>query len=784
MKGSLDVLVRDTRQLILQRVADLADRHGLYELRASFLQLTNAPVAEETSTWMRALGRKRIRDARGKPESKHVQLPQNQVAAPSPALFAGRDSISKVIGQDLEDDARDVGAFEDKSGVGGSGASGSSGVGGSGLLGAPLGKQPGFDHFAVGSPRPAGAVPLLQGGGFEALVEAAPGDAAPIAATDGPPSQSSARPRVEPQRVSMGLAEHEAPRRALKDRTLAKSSRYLLWVEISPRAVPGSLSEVAPLTELQEGDVIDVIAFPFRGQLALEGPRHGRVKLLAAGNQVLQAAWTGVPEEPGRPTLFFALQTPAKAGRFGMRCNLYCRGVLLQSHLVRVEVTARARKQAHALDRELDYNLSESLDTSRLPPESACRVSWFLNDDGDGTHSFRFVSSKAGVPEHVGDAHVDGVQLQEMVQYAREALRWAAWGTKQPWTPGLPCRFADRFERDALKPVLIELAMRGANLWMEIAAQFAFVGDTYDSLRELMRTPGQVQIALKKSIGSVIPMALIYDYPLDAAVPPAEAKVCETAFDAIAAGRPLVDEPCFNGACPHYGADDVVCPGGFWGFRHDLGLPLHLPKGQVAAVIPRGDGVRAFAPISTDQAFVMRDPHLAQLTAQLKMPLEILRDRDACLDRLKEARQLVYFYCHGGLTAARTPYLQVGALGSRNIVAQSLVNARISWRGALRPLVILNGCHTTAASPDEMFSMLTAFATHCNAAGVIGTEITNFELIAGIFGSELLRNFLGSNDKDRQLGRAVRLGRLALLAKGNPLGLMYIPFALPSLQLE
>lgn len=597
----------------------------------------------------------------------------------------------------------------------------------------------------------------------------------------GPPAQTSPpppRPLVEPQRVSLGFVTPEAPDAyLLKRQMLAAARRYLLWVEIAPELAAHSLAGDEPMHGLRQDDALDVIVFPFPDQLALEGERHGRIQIRAGGNLVVTPAFKA-SGAAAASTLYFPVRTPDHLGRFALRVHVYCRGVLLQSHLVTVEVGEPGDTRSDAQTRKIDYNLSARLDAGLITPDTDCRASLFINDDGRGTHSFRFVSSKAGIPERVGDAHVEGAQLTKMVQLARKALRWSAWGTEEPWTSANPCKFADKLDREKLIPALEGMARRGAQLYMQISEQFSFM-DSDDPLREHMRAPGRVQIALKESPDAILPIALIYDYPLDSGLK--KLSICEAALAAIADAKPLADEACFQGRCPSYDKNSVVCPGGFWGFRHDLGLPLHLKKGEAAVTIPRGSGVRAFAPISNDAAFTMRDAHLKVLAGFFPGSLEILKSRDACLSRLKEARQLVYFYCHGGITESdKVPFLEVGDDGSDPINAQTLFNENIKWPEPLRPLVILNGCHTTATSAEEIFSMLTAFASSCNAAGIIGTEITNFELIAGVFGEELLRRFL----KGEQLGRCVRLARLELLRRGNPLGLIYIPFALPSLHLE
>jgi hypothetical protein len=63
---------------------------------------------------------------------------------------------------------------------------------------------------------------------------------------------------------------------------------------------------------------------------------------------------------------------------------------------------------------------------------------------------------------------------------------------------------------------------------------------------------------------------------------------------------------------------------------------------------------------------------------------------------------------------------------------------------------------------------------------VIGTEITVFEEFASVFAERFLERF--STDL-KPLGDAVRLARIDLLAMGNPLGLVYIPFGLATLRL-
>jgi hypothetical protein len=591
--------------------------------------------------------------------------------------------------------------------------------------------------------------------------------------------KASAGDRVAPQFVNLGFAVPDAAGTPLVDRTLGAGEWYVFWVEIQPHLIAGSAGGAAALADLHDGDTLDVILFGFPRQLRIGPARHGRVQIRAGGNRVVQPAWPETPDALKTTRLCFAVRTPWTFGRAALRCNIYHRGILLQSHLVTVAVTWSGRDRPGAVSRVCDYNLSTSLDTHRLGSGTEHRLSILVNDDGHGTHSFRFVASNAGVPELIHDGHLDGTLLAEAVRYARKALQWVAWGAEEDWdSTRHTYRFTTSPDRPVLEAAYKLLAVRGANLWGQIITQFGFLGPEARALRETMRRPGRVQIALKMSPDAVVPMAMVYDYPLDPARK--NLTLCEISSAAIAAGTPLENEPCFLGNCPHYEDDRVVCAGGFWGFRHELGLPIHLPRGEVATTIARGAAARGFAPISTDPSFVQRSAHMAALAALATDWLEVIDDRDTCVQRLVgEPRPLIYFYCHGGLTKQRTPFLEVGAPGSDMITAQTFIDKFLHWSEPTRPLVILNGCHTTATSPEAMFSLLAALAWHANAAGVIGTEITNFEPIAVQVGTELVSRFLAGEE----VGRAVKLARLRLLCHGNPLGLMYIPFALPTLHL-
>jgi hypothetical protein len=89
-------------------------------------------------------------------------------------------------------------------------------------------------------------------------------------------------------------------------------------------------------------------------------------------------------------------------------------------------------------------------------------------------------------------------------------------------------------------------------------------------------------------------------------------------------------------------------------------------------------------------------------------------------------------------------------------------------------------------NPEVTLDFVSSFVQTSGAAGVIGTEITIFEPLAVRFAEECFKRFIGAapHKEKMPIGKAVRGARLALLRDGNPLGLVYIPYAVASLRLQ
>jgi hypothetical protein len=137
--------------------------------------------------------------------------------------------------------------------------------------------------------------------------------------------------------------------------------------------------------------------------------------------------------------------------------------------------------------------------------------------------------------------------------------------------------------------------------------------------------------------------------------------------------------------------------------------------------------------VSTDPDLVERIPHelaLQQLMAGVGW--NYADTRAGTLQLLKTTHaHLIYFYCHGGVQNDII-FILVGHQ-EKGISRGNIRVKKIRWEEP-RPVVFINGCHTTAVRPEMALDFVSALSrTRRRAAGVIGTEITIFEHLARRF---------------------------------------------------
>ena len=595
-------------------------------------------------------------------------------------------------------------------------------------------------------------------------------------------ASGSARPHVPhaERKINTGFANiYDAANPSDKDLPLATERDYYFWLEIGA-AVKGAIDTKKvqlDVTNLSAGAIFQVVLFGFPDGLILpEEPAIGELILKESGAIGVQTAVASpaVGQDLLGRRLFFPITTPASDGEYLLRCNIYYQQILLQSHLVTAHVAEDPEPRKDALSTTADFIISHSLNVAERQPHS---FSVLLNDNGNGTHGFRFF----GEGNLANDVTLDAGELQDMIDQARGALRMAAWGSEAEYT-NEEYRYADGPDIGRLKTDLFRCAIRGYRFYDVFINRMAGGGRKSREWRQTMRQAGTIQFASKQSARLVLPTAMIYDYPLDTGLNASQFKLCPTFEKALKEKTPLAQTACFQGNCPSAGQDDTICPSGFWGYRHAIGMPVTIPHAADApTTLKATGGVELAMAVSTDPAFAGRTEHeqaLKKLLPDLKF--HYAAERPETIKMMQErSPHVLYFFCHGRL-ANGVPSIEVGPPKTRGISRDNLRNDDIFWEET-RPLIFINGCHTTALEPKSAIDLVSGFLDTAEAAGVIGTEITNFVPVARIFAEECLRQFL----VERQpIGQAIRLARLAVLQQANPLGLMYVPYVMADLRIE
>lgn len=584
--------------------------------------------------------------------------------------------------------------------------------------------------------------------------------------------------------VNVGFAPQNQPDTPLKtNMPLISGQRYFFWLEVGAlikESLEAGQPTTLPTEYLPQEAVLKVVLFPFKGELEVEkNATVGELKLHEDGSatvarQPLPLEKSSISADLLERRLFFPIRT-SKTGIQHLRCNIYCEQVLVQSRLITARVSRQKQKTMNALRSAVDYTLTHSIDPAHLAGLGAHQLSLMLNGNGDGTADLRFFGEK----EFTGNASFDEGEMQDLITQGREALRKASWGDKNPWTEGKPYRYEQPASFDQLRKDLAMLARKGYAFYSHVIDKFTGGAKQSDDLAVLMRKPGRVQIALKESARHFIPSALIYDYPLDNGLADDDYKICPAFQKAFKSNTALEDADCFKGLCPSIEDDSAICPSGFWGFRHYLGMPLSLNNGTDATPEIAWQGSPHLTMAVATGLELREIHHTALLALKAGLNWDYTEDRDKTLALMKQATShLVYFYCHGGLDG-NEPYIRVGPGNGPRLTEAVLRSKRIQWNQP-RPLVFINGCHTTALEPEQALEFVSSFVTLANAAGVIGTEITVFEPLAKAFAESFMRFFIVGN---KSVGESIRSARLALLKAGNPLGLVYLPFVIGTLRM-
>ncbi|GLH99804.1 hypothetical protein [Phytohabitans aurantiacus] len=236
---------------------------------------------------------------------------------------------------------------------------------------------------------------------------------------------------------------------------------------------------------------------------------------------------------------------------------------------------------------------------------------------------------------------------------------------------------------------------------------------------------------------------------------------------------------------PLYIESTVVCARRFWGFRHQIELPVQQVTTTGATIPEAARDLRGSPMLQMVVGMNAGLPNAAKHLDWLKKTVtttsrmaEIVAeayDADDVKDSLKAVDlDIVYLYCHadGGVgTGIEPPILRFQMEGDDERSLQAADLHADAWLH--RPLIVLNGCRTAAFRPDALSPFLRKLVQDRMAGALLGTEISVWEQLATEVGAKFLHAFLDG----QTAGAALLKIRQDLLARRNPLGLAYTLYA-------
>ena len=474
-----------------------------------------------------------------------------------------------------------------------------------------------------------------------------------------------------------------------------------------------------------------------------------------------------LPPQGPSPMIRFRVRTPSETGKAQLRAAVYFQTNLLQSIRVTAEIAPGDSPADGTNSAEVEYCICGTMRNLEMYQPRA--LSLLLNESRDGTHTFAIVGSQ--IRENF--TFTEGEMRGSLLEARKTLLAICADFDKS----GNPSRYRYDSTTNAGSPAQFKedvkkLAYAGRDLYTVFVTNKnqAFA----QGLRRALALRSEIQIASTRSAKYVFPWGLVYDKLL---VEDQSNAVCDRFLSDVA--RSDGDFFCLTSGCPNVDDYNVICPSGFWGYRHIVEQPPSVaedektPGRDLPMCIDLHGDPTVIMGVSLELEFP--DAHYRQLSGVGTYRIELARDKGSIVKALlsKPARNLVYFYCHGGSENGKA-FLGIG--NKQRLLTGDLIGCGLSWPES-HPLVFINGCRTAELSPDDLLTFITTFA-YCQAAGVIGAEITIPESLAREFATNFFTAMLQPNVS---VGEVIRRERLSLLKKYNLLGLAYTPFCHSSL---
>jgi HEAT repeat protein len=288
----------------------------------------------------------------------------------------------------------------------------------------------------------------------------------------------------------------------------------------------------------------------------------------------------------------------------------------------------------------------------------------------------------------------------------------------------------------------------------------------------MLGAPSRVQVCIASG-GQILPFPwqLVYDIPCTGGPP--KFQDCPT-LDAWLNGS-LTEIP---DTCPHAHSRNTLCPFGFWGFAYELAAPPSSNEhNRTLTISSRDRAAQTIAVLNRTLDPRLMNKHLDDLRELFRITEvdHLTSLEDALYD---DDPDIVYFYCHGRRRPfgrqTWKPVLEIGR--GEEIVPEDLAAWAVTWPAEHwkdpRPLVVLNGCHTSEVTPEMLMDWITLFE-EVRAAGSIGTEVALTQSVA----TEAMQRFLAKFANGNSAAASLRAMRWNLLRTGNVMGLAYTLYA-------
>jgi hypothetical protein len=517
----------------------------------------------------------------------------------------------------------------------------------------------------------------------------------------------------------------------------------------------------------------------------------------------VQRLW--LPRQGVSEPMYFAV-VPRKPGACRLRFSLYYEQNVIQSFRVAAVVSGHGKKRAKRLAAALnianrkqwrdlvwlpvmEFSLASSIDSFATQVEKPRPRALSIVANKWGTESVISVKGASGFGVNLsGRLPLEVKDLRDLLHeiFGLNADRYPFNSSTNEGDPR------------QLESMLRALADQGSKLFAEL-----FDGCDWKDLRNCLSQPDQIIQIAQVIREKVIPWNFVYGRALKPRPGDRDQEGKLVNMPVCLAGLPndagnLTTREC--GVSPQcrlnsdrLPPEQVICPLQFWGFRHVIEVPpqqvLAQPGTSVTTEVRTEIEVCGSARLVAGlNASFDAEPEHSKEIGQLKgtIPLdppELKYTAKEILECLaKMPIHIAYFFCHasGGKGKSDSMLIVQAPSGKQESIPwQDFAQLLDGDRWEPPALVFINGCRTAAYSPEALSPFLRAFVDQLGASGLIGTEVSVWDLFAAKFAEKFLLQFLSG----RPAGQALLDTRRALLSKRNPFGLVYTLFAWSGLHL-